>query len=115
MSSAGGTSLWIAKGRLRPGKTMKTRTALVLLAILVSAYTGQAQAFKDLPGVVPSDATEEYSNKDAPRCTQQVEVPSSDRTHWMPRSVYVCEKNGMTWSSTQPPPSSIRTLRGLDR
>ena len=93
---------------------MKTRATLALLAILMSAPLGQAQVFKDLPGVVPSDATEEYSNKDAPRCTQQVEVPSSDRTHWMPRDVYVCEKNGITSSSTRLPPSSIRALRGLN-
>ena len=93
----------------RLGTTCPLDTSRMALDRRISA------TFKDLPGVVPSDATEEYSNKDAPRCTQQVEVPSSDRTHWMPRSVYVCEKSGMTWSSTQPPPSSIRTLRGLDR
>ena len=93
---------------------MKTRAALVLLAILAAASAVQAQSFKDLPGVVPSDATEEYSNKNGLNCTQKVEVPHGGSSRWMPRHVYVCEKNGITSSSTLPPPSSIRTLRGLD-
>ncbi len=93
---------------------MKTRATLALLAILMSAPLGQAQVFKDLPGVVPSDATDEYSNKGAANCTQSVEVPRSTSSRWMPRDVYVCEKNGITSSSTRLPPSSIRALRGLN-
>ncbi|OJU84605.1 MAG: hypothetical protein BGO06_05510 [Shinella sp. 65-6] len=106
--------MWNAEGRPRPGKTMKTRAILAVLAILLSAPAGQAQAFKDLPGVVPSDATEEYSNRNDANCTLSVEVPRSTSSRWMPRDVYVCEKNGIKSSSTRPPPSSIRALRGLN-
>ena len=93
---------------------MKTRAALALLAMLMSASVGQAQAFKDLPGVVASDATEEYSNKNTATCRQSVNVPRSTSSSWMPRDVYVCEQNGITSSSTRLPPSSIRALRGLN-
>ncbi len=93
---------------------MKTPAIFALLAILMSALPGQAQVFKDLPGVVASDATEEYSNRNAATCTQQVEVPHSTSSRWMPRDVYVCEQNGITSSSTRLPPSSIRALRGLN-
>ncbi|MBN9056595.1 MAG: hypothetical protein J0H80_23165 [Rhizobiales bacterium] len=93
---------------------MKTPAILALLAALLPAAAGQAQAFKDLPGVVPSDATEEYSNRNDANCTLSVEVPRSTSSRWMPRDVYVCEKNGIKSSSTRPPPSSIRALRGLN-
>ncbi|WP_411033922.1 hypothetical protein [Shinella sp. BYT-45] len=93
---------------------MKTRTVLALLAVLMSASAGQAQVFKDLPGVVPSDATEEYSGRDAVVCEQRVHVPRSSNSRWMPRNIYVCERNGITTSSTRLPPSSERALRGLD-
>ncbi len=93
---------------------MKTPAALALLTILTSALPGQAQVFKDLPGVVASDATEEYSNRNAATCTLQVDVPRSTSSRWMPRDVYVCEQNGMASSSTRLPPSSIRALRGLN-
>ncbi len=93
---------------------MKTRAALALFSILMSAPMGQAQVFKDLPGVVASDATEEYSGGKAANCTQSVEVPHSTSSRWMPRDVYVCEQNGITSSSTRLPPSSIRALRGLN-
>jgi hypothetical protein len=97
-----------------PEKTMKIPAILALLAALLPAAAGQAQAFKDLPGVVPSDATEEYSNRNAMKCRQGVEVPRSTSSRWMPRNVYVCEENGITSSSTRLPPSSIRALRGLN-
>ena len=93
---------------------MKTRATLALLAVLASACVGQAQVFKDLPGVVAADATEEYSGGKAANCTQSVEVPHSTSSRWMPRDVYVCEQNGITSSSTRLPPSSIRALRGLN-
>jgi hypothetical protein len=92
---------------------MKTRSALALLAVLLSAAGGHAQAFKDLPGVVRSDATEEYSGRDAVVCEQRVDVPRNSSSRWMPRNVYVCNDNGMTSSSTRLPPNSLRALRGL--
>lgn len=92
---------------------MKTRAALALIAILVFAPAVNAQAFKDLPGVVPSDATDEYRSKNNVVCEQQVDVPRSGGSRWMPRNVYVCDKNGISSSSTILPPSSERALRGL--
>lgn len=114
MFAAGGISLWNAKGRPAPGKTMNKRPVLALLAILLPAASGQAQVFKDLPGVVASEASDEYSNKDAAACTRRVDVPRSSSSRWMPRDIYVCEQNGVSASSTRLPPSSIRVLRGLN-
>lgn len=114
MFPAGGISLWIAKGRRLPETRMKTRAALALLALLMSAVGGQAQVYKDLPGVVPSDATAEYSGKNATTCQLRVEVPSQDSSRWMPRNVYVCEKNGITSTGTRLPTSRERELRGWD-
>ena len=93
---------------------MKTRAALALLALLMPAPMGHAQVFKDLPGVVASDAREEYAGKDAASCTKEVVTQRNGNTRWMPRDVYVCEQNGLTSSSTKLPPSSIRALRGLE-
>ena len=93
---------------------MKSRAALALLASLAFAPLAQAEAFKDLPGVVASDATEEYSSRGAADCTQKVHVPRNGSENWMPRDVYVCKQNGITSSSTRLPPSSIRALRGLN-
>ena len=93
---------------------MKTRAALAILAVLMSVSGGQAQAFKDLPGVVPSDATEEYSNRNTVVCEQRIEVPPSSRSNWMPRNVYVCEQNGVTSTGTHMPLSRERSMRGLD-
>ena len=92
---------------------MKTRATLALLAVLASACVGQAQVFKDLPGVIPSDATDEYKNSNTAVCEQKVDVPRSTDSHWMPRNVYVCETNGISASSTRLPPNSQRALRGL--
>jgi hypothetical protein len=93
---------------------MIARTSLAVLAVLMSVSGGQAQAFKDLPGVVPSDATEEYSDKNPVVCELQVEVPpSSSNSRWMPRNVYVCKQNGVTFSGTRTPLSRERSLRGM--
>lgn len=92
---------------------MKTRIALAVLVVLTAPFGGHAQVFKDLPGVVPSDATEEYMNKGSVVCEQRLDVPRSTDSRWMPRNVYVCEDNGITSSSTRLPPSSVRALRGL--
>jgi hypothetical protein len=95
------------------GKTMKIRAALLLVSILAPVPAVQAQVFNDLPGVVASDATQAYSGKSPVVCEQQVDVRRSGSRHWLPRDVYVCEKNGISSSSTVLPPSSIRALRGL--
>lgn len=92
---------------------MKTRATLALLAVLASAPFGHAQVFNDLPGVVPSDATDEYRSKGTAVCEQKVDVPRNDGSRWMPRNVYVCEQNGISASSTRLPPNSERALRGL--
>lgn len=113
MSPAGGISLWIAKGRLQPDETMKTRATLALLALLLSAAGGQAQVFKDLPGVTPSDATDEYKSKGQVACEPTVGYSRDRDFRWMPRNMYVCERNGITASGTALPPSSVRALRGL--
>jgi hypothetical protein len=95
------------------GKTMKIRAALVMIAVLASPPVVQAQVFENLPGVVPSDATDAYSSKGDVVCEQKVDVRPSGSRHWLPRDVYVCEKNGISSTSTALPPSSIRALRGL--
>ncbi|UPA24902.1 hypothetical protein [Shinella oryzae] len=92
---------------------MKISAALVMIAVLASPPVAQAQVFENLPGVVPSDATDAYSNKGDIVCEQKVDVRRSGSRHWLPRDVYVCEKNGISSSSTVLPPSSIRALRGL--
>ena len=92
---------------------MTIRAALALLALLLPLSVGQAQTFKDLPGVVPSDAREEYSGSGT-TCELQVSVPSSSSSRWMPRNIYVCEKNGVTTTGTQLPLSRERSMRGMD-
>lgn len=92
---------------------MSTRATLALLALLASVSVGQAQVFKDLPGVVPSDATDEYKSSNTAVCQQKVDVPRDTDSRWMPRNVYVCETNGISASSTRLPPNSQRALRGL--
>ncbi|MCJ8054055.1 hypothetical protein GB928_007760 [Shinella curvata] len=92
---------------------MKTRATLFLLAFLASAAGAQAQAFKDLPGVAPSDATDEYRHSGRVVCEQTVGASRSRDNRWIPRNIYVCEQNGVTASGTYLPPSSIRALRGL--
>ena len=92
---------------------MKTRTALALLAVLASATAGQAQVFKDLPGVTPSDATDEYKSRGQVVCEQTIGMTRDRDFRWMPRNMYVCEKNGVTASGSILPPSSVRALRGL--
>ena len=93
---------------------------LLMLGALISApvlaadgkaqpnWANPAPVYKDLPGVVSPETLAKQKAADEPNCTTDIEyrrwrrddILSSDS---MPVTVYRCEKNGVTYSSTQMP------------
>ncbi|MBD9374212.1 hypothetical protein IB238_16440 [Rhizobium sp. ARZ01] len=98
-------------------------TALALTVLALSSPTLAQQAgaftggerlypFTDLPGVTTPEANSAGKSSDVV-CTQSYDDVEPRRWGEFKQPVYTCTQNGRTFTSTKPPVSRERDLRGI--